>query len=75
MCASGLTDVTAPLALAAGARGIGIGSMVNKLPHPQRMLMAVSVIAASIGRVQEEDNENIQVDASSKQLKFVRTSL
>jgi hypothetical protein len=77
MCASGLTDVTAPLAIAAGARGIGIGSMVNKLPHPQRMLMAVSVIAASIGRVpQEEDNDNINmVDASSKQLKFVRTSL
>ena len=38
MCASGLNDVTAPLALAAGARGVGIGSMVNKLPNSQQVL-------------------------------------
>jgi len=76
MCSSGLTDVTAPLAIAAGARGIGIGSMVNKLPHPQRMLMAVSVIAASIGRESNNvDNDNIQVDATSKQLKYIKTTL
>lgn len=37
MCASGLNDVTAPLALAAGARGVGIGSMVNKLPSSQQV--------------------------------------
>ena len=29
ICSSGLTDVTAPLALAAGAKGVGIGSMVS----------------------------------------------
>jgi len=78
MCSSGLTDVTAPLAIAAGARGIGIGSMVNKLPHPQRMLMAVSVIAASIGREtnnEENHNDDIQVDATSKQLKYIKTTL
>jgi hypothetical protein len=50
MCASGLTDVTAPLALAAGARGVGIGSMVNKLPKQQQMLMAVAAVANAIGR-------------------------
>ena len=50
MCASGLTDVTAPLALAAGARGVGIGSMVNKLPKQQQMLMAVAAVASAIGR-------------------------
>lgn len=55
MCSSGLTDVTAPMALAAGAKGVGIGSMVNKLPHPQQMLMAVSVIASSMGRVVSHD--------------------
>lgn len=38
MCASGLNDVTAPLALAAGARGVGIGSMVNKLPNTQQVI-------------------------------------
>ena len=50
MCSSGLTDVTAPLALSAGARGIGIGSMVNTLQSPQQMILAVSAIAESIGR-------------------------
>jgi len=48
MCASGLTDVTAPLAISAGASGIGIGTMVNKLPNRQQMLLAVSAIASSI---------------------------
>ena len=50
MCASGLTDVTAPLALAAGARGVGIGSMVNKLPNRQQMLLAVQAVATAMGR-------------------------
>lgn len=62
MCSSGLTDVTAPMALAAGASGVGIGSMVNKLPHPQQMLMAVSVIAAAMGRQQPSQDETL--DAS-----------
>ena len=50
MCASGITDITAPLALAAGARGVGVGSMVNKLPTQQQMILAVSAIAAAMGR-------------------------
>eukprot|EP00600_Ochromonadales_sp_CCMP1393_P009443 CAMPEP_0174972146 /NCGR_PEP_ID=MMETSP0004_2-20121128/10459_1 /TAXON_ID=420556 /ORGANISM="Ochromonas sp., Strain CCMP1393" /LENGTH=285 /DNA_ID=CAMNT_0016222321 /DNA_START=96 /DNA_END=953 /DNA_ORIENTATION=- len=49
MCASGLTDVTAPLAAAVGASGVGIGSMVNKLPSRQQMLLAVSALAGSMG--------------------------
>lgn len=48
MCSSGITDVTAPLALSAGAKGVGIGSMVNKLSHRQQMLLAVSSIAKSM---------------------------
>ncbi|MFN5195402.1 MAG: DUF561 domain-containing protein [Cyanobacteriota bacterium] len=31
LCASGLTDVTVPMAIAAGAAGVGIGSAVNRL--------------------------------------------
>jgi len=31
ICSSGLTDVTAPLAIAAGAKGVGIGSMVSNI--------------------------------------------
>lgn len=50
MCSSGLTDVTAPMALAAGARGVGIGSMINKLSSPQQMFLAVQQIAAAMGR-------------------------
>lgn len=50
MCASGLTDITAPLALACGARGVGIGSMVNKLDNVGDMITAVRAISASIGR-------------------------
>jgi antitoxin component of RelBE/YafQ-DinJ toxin-antitoxin module len=54
MCASGLTDVTAPLALAAGARGVGIGSMVNRLTHRDQMIMAVTAVSSAMGR--GEDN-------------------
>lgn len=50
MCASGLTDVTVPMALAAGAKGVGIGSMVSSCKSPQQMLMAVTAIASSMGR-------------------------
>jgi hypothetical protein len=54
MCASGLTDVTAPLAMAAGAKGVGIGSMVNRLPHPQQMVLAVSAVASAMGRPMQD---------------------
>lgn len=50
MCSSGLTDVTAVLALAVGANGVGVGSMVNKLGSLNQMVLATSAIAASIGR-------------------------
>eukprot|EP01035_Chromulina_nebulosa_P020730 gene20730-26874_t len=50
MCSSGLCDVTVPLALAAGAKGVGVGSMVNKQPHVQQMVLAVQAIALSMGR-------------------------
>jgi hypothetical protein len=50
LCASGLTDVTAPLAIAAGARGVGIGSMINKLFSLQQMVLAVSAISTAMGR-------------------------
>lgn len=72
MCASGLTDVTCPLALAAGARGVGVGSMVNKLSGQQQMLMAVSAIAESIGRAasppehSEAQNARAAVSAPTK---------
>jgi len=50
MCASGLNDITAPLAIAAGARGVGIGSMVNKLTSISQMTLAVAALSRSLGR-------------------------
>lgn len=67
MCASGLTDVTCPLAIAAGARGVGVGSMVSKLSQPQQMLLAVRAIAESIGRTSVQAGvEQQQAISSSK---------
>lgn len=59
MCASGLSDITAPLALAAGARGVGIGSMINKLKSVTMMTMAVSAVAAAMGRKANNDEAEI----------------
>lgn len=73
MCASGLTDVTAPLALAAGARGVGVGSMVNKLSTSQQMYLAVTVLANSISRsVHTENTYSVSVGEVSKTIVGVK---
>ncbi len=41
LCASGLSNVTAPLAIAAGAQGIGVGSAVNQLTSEVAMVAVV----------------------------------
>jgi hypothetical protein len=41
LCASGLSDVTVPMALAAGASGVGVGSAVNRLQDDLAMVAAV----------------------------------
>jgi len=41
LCASGLSDVTVPMALAAGASGVGVGSAVNRLHDDLAMVAAV----------------------------------
>jgi len=48
LCASGLSDVTAPLAIAAGAAGIGVGSAVNKLDNLLAMVAVVRKLAESL---------------------------
>ncbi|CAM9453303.1 unnamed protein product, partial [Laminaria digitata] len=48
MAASGLSDITAPMALAAGARGVGVGSAVNKLNSEIGMVAVVRAIASSM---------------------------
>jgi deoxyribose-phosphate aldolase len=53
LCASGLSNVTAPLAISAGAAGIGVGSAINKLNDELAMIAAVRslVEALSANRV------------------------
>ncbi|PZD73555.1 hypothetical protein C1752_02086 [Acaryochloris thomasi RCC1774] len=48
MCASGLSDVTAPLAIAAGAQGIGVGSAVNQLNSELAMIAAVRSLVEAL---------------------------
>tara|TARA_Y100001968_G_scaffold333874_1_gene400398 strand:- start:13447 stop:14211 length:765 start_codon:yes stop_codon:yes gene_type:complete len=49
LCASGLSSVTAPMAIAAGASGIGVGSIVNRLDNELAMVAEVKTIKESLG--------------------------
>jgi len=51
LCASGLSDVTAPMAIAAGAAGIGVGSAVNKLDNELAMVAVVRSLAEALHTV------------------------
>jgi hypothetical protein len=44
LCASGLSAVTVPMALAAGASGVGVGSAVNRLRDEVAMLAVVRAL-------------------------------
>ena len=48
MCASGLSNVTAPMAIAAGASGIGVGSAINKLNDQVAMIAVVLSIVEAL---------------------------
>ncbi|BAU63053.1 hypothetical protein STA3757_04080 [Stanieria sp. NIES-3757] len=48
LCASGLSNVTAPLAIAAGASGVGIGSAINQLDNEIAMVAAVRSIVEAL---------------------------
>mmetsp|Transcript_4710 Transcript_4710/g.11678 ORF Transcript_4710/g.11678 Transcript_4710/m.11678 type:complete len:273 (-) Transcript_4710:354-1172(-) len=56
MAASGITDVTAPLALAMGAAGVGVGSAVNKLEDEMDMTFAVRRIVDALAASQVKDS-------------------
>ncbi|KAL5230591.1 hypothetical protein ABZP36_029367 [Zizania latifolia] len=49
MCASGLSSVTAPMAVTAGAAGVGVGSAVNKLNDVVAMIAVVKSISEALG--------------------------
>jgi thiamine monophosphate synthase len=52
LCASGLSDVTAPLAIAAGASGIGVGSAVNQLNSEVAMIAVVRSLVEAMAKRQ-----------------------
>jgi Protein of unknown function (DUF561) len=48
LCASGISNVTAPLATAAGAAGVGVGSAVNQLNSEVAMIAAVRSLVEAL---------------------------
>lgn len=54
LCASGLSSVTAPLAIAAGAAGIGVGSAINQLNSEVAMIAAVRSLVESLASVKRD---------------------
>ncbi len=48
LCASGISSTTAPLAIAAGAAGVGVGSAINKLENEVAMIAAVRAIGEAM---------------------------
>ena len=48
MAASGINEVTTPLALASGARGVGVGSAITKCGSEVDMMMKVRAIKRAI---------------------------
>ncbi|ASC74178.1 hypothetical protein XM38_051530 [Halomicronema hongdechloris C2206] len=51
LCASGLSHVTATMAIAAGAAGIGVGSAVNRLDNDVAMVAVVRQLAEALQAV------------------------
>jgi len=49
LCASGLSAVTLPMAVAAGAAGVGVGSAVNRLGDELAMLAVVRSLREALG--------------------------
>lgn len=48
LCASGLSVATLPLAIAAGASGVGVGTAVNRLGDPVAMVAAVRSLVEAL---------------------------
>lgn len=52
LCASGLSAVTVPMAIAAGAAGVGVGSAVNRLSDELAMVAVVRGLREALGVAQ-----------------------
>ena len=48
LCASGLSEVTVPMAFAMGASGVGVGSAINRLDNELEMIAMVQTLRHAI---------------------------
>lgn len=51
LCASGISNVTAPMAIAAGASGVGVGSAVNQLNSEVAMIAVIRSLVEALASV------------------------
>lgn len=51
LCASGISAVTAPMAIAAGAAGVGVGSAINRLESEIEMIAAIRSLVEALSHV------------------------
>ncbi|MGB7442710.1 MAG: DUF561 domain-containing protein [Coleofasciculaceae cyanobacterium] len=58
LCASGLSSVTVPMAIAAGATGVGIGSAINQLDNEVAM---VAVVRSLVEALASTSTRQVQV--------------
>jgi len=61
MTASGITTTTAPLAIAAGASAVGVGSCINKLNSTLAMIAEVRSIVEAVEKIKAHSEENASV--------------
>jgi len=50
LCASGLSNVTLPMAIAAGASGVGVGSAINQLDNEIAMFAQVRSLVEALAK-------------------------
>lgn len=63
LCASGISSVTAPLAVAAGAAGVGVGSAINQLNSEVAMIAAVRGLVEALETVSTSGAIALRADA------------
>ena len=58
ICASGLSEVTVPMAISIGASGVGIGSAVNKLNTELAMIATVKGLRQALNSLKSFSTVN-----------------
>lgn len=54
LCASGISSVTAPMAIAVGAAGVGVGSAINRLDCEVAMIAAIRSLVEALAAVSRD---------------------